>query len=161
MLRSVLLPSKPNRGDLYLCSMPGRFEALDVFLEEMRACDVGHILCLVPDAEIARKSPEYATAIQNGELSGKLLRCGIADYGVPAGVDELAQLLDFLVEKLDLGASVVIHCAAGRGRTGMVAILLLARMGICLTEAIATIRLAGSGPDTLEQWDFIRQRANA
>ena len=35
MLRSVALPEHLATGRLYLCSMPGRFEALDVFRQEV------------------------------------------------------------------------------------------------------------------------------
>ena len=45
MLRKVTWPEGlANKGNLYLSSMPGRFEALEVFLREIEAADVTHVL---------------------------------------------------------------------------------------------------------------------
>lgn len=161
MLRTVSLPKELTRGNLYLCAMPGRFEILNIFLQEIAEAGVGHVMCLVSDEEIARKSPDYLAAIQRNEMPGTLWRFEITDYGLPSNPDELDQTLGLIRNQLDSGESVVIHCAAGHGRTGMVSILLLAYMGIPLEQAIETIRLAGSAPDTQTQWDFIRQRARS
>lgn len=159
MLRPVALPKELTRGRLRLCSMPGRFEALDVFLQEIAEAGVGHVVCLVPEAEIARKSPDYLEAMQRNQLPAKLWRCDIPDYGLPENADNLIQTLDQIRSLLDNGESVVIHCAAGCGRTGLASTLLLNRMGLPLDEAIKIIRLAGSAPDTQEQRDFLNQHA--
>jgi len=155
MLRTVSLPKEPARGNLYLCSMPGRFEALEVFFQEITEAGVGHVVCLVSDEEIARKSPDYLAAIQRDEVPAKLWRYDISDYGLPETPDALIQALDLIRSRLDVGESVVIHCAAGHGRTGLAAILLLTRMGMPLDQAIESIKLAGSAPDTQAQRDFL------
>lgn len=155
MLRIVSIPNSLTRGRLYLCSMPGRFEPLEIFLQEMAAAAVGSVVCLVSDQEIGRKSPDYLAAIQRDEIPATLVRFEITDYGLPASVEEFDRTLDLIRGKLDDGESVVIHCAAGKGRTGMASIRLLTRMGIPLEQAIETIRLAGSSPDTQAQRDFL------
>lgn len=43
--------------------MPGRFEALETFIEEIAEAEIGHILCLVSDQEIAEKSADYLAEI--------------------------------------------------------------------------------------------------
>jgi atypical dual specificity phosphatase len=139
--------------------MPGRFEALEVFLEEIEEAEVTHIMCLVSDDEISRKSPDYLAVIQRDEIPATLWRFEIPDYGMPQNLDELNQMLDLIRNRLDDGESVVIHCAAGHGRTGMVSMLLLMRMGLPLEKAIETIRLAGSSPDTTAQLDFLQGQA--
>jgi protein-tyrosine phosphatase len=162
MLRKVTWPEGlANKGNLYLSSMPGRFEALEVFLREIEAAAVTHVLCLVSDKEIARKSPGYLAAIQRDDFPVALWRFEIPDYGMPENVDELDLMLDRHRERLDAGESTVIHCAAGHGRTGMVATLLLMRMGVPLRKAAEVVRLAGSGPDTPEQQEFLRSREQA
>ena len=160
MLRTVSLPEDLTRGNLYLCSMPGRFEALEICLQEMAEAKIGHILCLVSDHEIAEKSPDYLAAIQRDEIPARLWRYDVPDYGLPENHDDLNQVLDLIRNRLDDGDSVVIHCAAGHGRTGMVSIRLLTRsMGMPLEQAIETIRLAGSAPDTQAQRDFLKRHA--
>ena len=157
MLRIVSIPNSLMRGRLYLCSMPGRFEPLEIFLQGLETAEVGNVVCLVSDEEIGRKSPDYLDAIQHHEIPANLLRFEITDYGLPASRVELDQMLDQVRGKLDDGESVVIHCAAGIGRTGMVAIRLLTRMGMPLEQATEIIRLAGSSPDTQAQRDFLLQ----
>ncbi|MGD9418335.1 MAG: hypothetical protein Q7R22_005280 [Verrucomicrobiota bacterium JB025] len=75
MLRIVPLPDEMCRGHLFLGSMPGRFEPLDIFLQTIVTLRVAHVLCLVSDEEIARKSPDYHAAIQRNEIPVKLLEC--------------------------------------------------------------------------------------
>jgi hypothetical protein len=157
MLRTVSLPVNLTRGNLYLCSMPGRFEALAVFLQEIEESEIGHILCLVSDEEIALKSPDYLAALRRNEIPAKLWRYDVPDYGLPEESEDLKQTVDGIRERLDGGESVVIHCAAGHGRTGMISILLLARMGLPLEVATQTIHLAGSAPDTRAQWDYLQR----
>jgi len=140
--------------------MPGRFEALDVFRQEVVESGVGHVLCLVSDEEIAKKSPDYLVALQRDEFPVKFLRNEIPDYGMPENPDTLKQALDLIRNRLDEGESVVIHCAAGHGRTGMVSVLLLTRMGIPLEQAIKIISLAGSAPDTQAQMNFVKMHAS-
>lgn len=156
MLRTVSLPKELTRGNLHLCSMPGRFEALNVFLKEIVDAGVDHVVCLVSDEEVTQKSPDYLAAIRRDEIPAKLWRFEIRDYGLPTNPDELDQLLDLIRTRLDDGESVAIHCAAGHGRTGMVSIRLLTRMGLPLAQATDIIKRAGSGPDTQSQRDFLQ-----
>ena len=107
------------------------------------------------------KSPDYMAMIHRNEFPVELWRFDIPDYGMPTNVDDLDQMLDCLLERMHLGESLVIHCAAGHGRTGMVATLLLARMGLPLGDAIERIRRAGSAPDTMEQRGFLGKRVAA
>jgi protein-tyrosine phosphatase/predicted phosphodiesterase len=136
--------------------MPGRFEALKVFLQEITDARVGHVLCLVSDEEIARKSPEYLAAIKGNEIPARLWQFPIPDYGIPENPADLDKILGSIRNCLDDGKSVVIHCAAGIGRTGTVSTLLLIRMGMLFDQAIESIRLAGSAPETPEQHQFLK-----
>lgn len=155
MLRQVELPDGLNAGSLFLSSMPGRHEALDVFLAELATHSVGYILCLVADVEIAKKSPSYLTAIQSNAIPVTILRFDIPDYGLPVDPNALNDTLDLVCNLLESGESVVIHCAAGHGRTGMISVLLLARAGVPIDDAFNTIRKAGSACDTNEQRTFV------
>ena len=160
MLRTLSIPELPPLKQLHLCAMPGRREPLGDFIAAVTAKQIQHIVCLVSDDEIARKSPGYLAAIGQNRIPGLLWRFPIPDYGIPEDAEELDRLLDKIRALLEQGESVVIHCAGGHGRTGMVAILLLARMGVELSEAVRRVRSAGSGPDTAEQRRFLTVHAN-
>lgn len=77
--------------------------------------------------------------------------------GVPKEQDQLRNTLGEIQMKLHGGQSVVIHCAGGRGRTGMVATLLLTEMGLTLERAADLVEVAGSAPDTEEQRRFVKR----
>ena len=155
MFRPVPLSSFLCPGKLFLTSMPGRCEPIEQFLMEIDEHEIDHILCLVSDEEIAEKSPDYLEAIQRGTIPARLWQHEIPDYGVPEQPFEILQAVESMKQILIRGESVVIHCAAGIGRTGMVAVLLLTRLGLSLPTATRAIEQAGSTPETKEQWDFI------
>ncbi len=158
VLRPVVISDPPTRGGLFFCSMPGRYTPLDEFINAAAAAEIEHVVCLVSDEEIAEKSPDYLAAMGRHQVPGKLWRLDIPDYGIPNDAAELERMLELVRERLDHDESVVIHCAGGRGRTGMVAALLLVRMGMNLDGALTAVLKSGSAPDTREQMDFLVAR---
>ena len=80
MLRTVSLPEMFTLGSIYLSSMPGRFEPLRVFLDEIQKANVTHIVCLISDEGIGRKSPDYLVAIQSNEVPARIRRFEIPDW---------------------------------------------------------------------------------
>jgi len=147
------------KGKLYLHSMLGRYEAWDEILKALQDHNIRKVICLTSFEEIERLSPNYAEAIQAGELPFKLLTTAITDFGIPE--DEIAFFTHIkdVAEVLEKGESVLVHCAAGIGRTGMFASCLLQALGSNEEEAIATIKAAGSGPETKEQRDLVTRFA--
>ena len=137
--------------------MPGRYEPIDLLLSDIRAAAVSQIVCLVSDAEIAAKSPDYLALIERGEVPVPITRLSIPDYGTPEDRDELTAMLTTIQGRLDAGDSVVVHCAAGIGRTGMMAILLLRTMGVSDESARELVRSAGSAPENAAQRALIQE----
>lgn len=83
----------------------------------------------------------------------------ISDFGIPSAEVTMrwAETVPQLLQHLQAGQRVVIHCAAGYGRTGMMTAALLVAMGIDAEKAIAVVRAARPGTiETLEQEAFIR-----
>ncbi|WP_375341845.1 protein-tyrosine phosphatase family protein [Luteolibacter soli] len=81
----------------------------------------------------------------------------IRDRSVPEDLTAFLALLDRIAGLLHRPTTVVaIHCAAGVGRTGTVAVSLLIRIGLAPDDALAVIEHAGSEPETTRQLAFAR-----
>ena len=144
---------------LYLDRMPGRtkernrHDTVADWLEEMRENGIRTVVCLAPNGDIERQSPEYASwrARQPKEESRyDLIDFPIADFGVPSEVESAAfwELARSLGEHARDGEKLFIHRGAGIGRTGTMAVAILMTMGYSYDEAYAEIRAAGSEPET-------------
>ena len=101
-----------------------------------------------------------------GEIEKKLLEVGINwlqfsidDYDIPHAITNHAwqSPLPRLLAQLKSGKKILIHCAGGRGRTGMMSASLLNAMGIDPNDSISIVRKARPGAiETKEQEDFIK-----
>jgi protein-tyrosine phosphatase len=107
-------------------------------------------------AEIGLKSPYYADAIRQNDLPWIHLPFPIPDYGVPDDREAFLELVQDLVSFLQSGENVLIHCGAGIGRTGMVAICILLVAGLSESDARDRVRVSGSGPERPEQNEVVR-----
>lgn len=162
MFREVQLPSVPGR--LLLHSMPGRYEPFDAFLEKAEEENVSAIIALSPREEIARKSLQYAHAMKHGDSRlPEVIEAPIPDFGVPAeeGIADFYAALSDAGRKLSEGGTVLVHCGAGRGRTGTFAAVLLCKLGLPLKSALKMVAAAGSGPETEEQRSLIEKVATS
>lgn len=86
----------------------------------------------------------------------------IADRGLPAAPGVFA-LVHEIGRRIEQGASIVIHCRAGIGRTGLLAAAVLVRHGHAPDAAFKLVSAARGVPvpDTEEQYDWVvrhRQR---
>jgi protein-tyrosine phosphatase len=150
LFRKVSLPAS-IRGALYLHAMPGRREPLTESMDAVASLGITRVLCLAPPEEIAKKSPDYAQAIQSGALPWPHEPLPIEDFGAPTDAAMFWRRADQLAEFVRDGGSVLVHCAAGIGRTGTFAVALCMRLGLTITEATRMVRAAGSGPEVAAQ----------
>lgn len=79
----------------------------------------------------------------------------ISDFAVPHDKNEFLDLVTRVDLWLKDGETILIHCAAGIGRTGVFASCLLQAMGLSVVAANARVAAAGSGAETQVQRDFV------
>lgn len=145
LLRRVAIVEVPGR--LLLCSMPGRGAPLDTFLAAARADAVTTVVCLVPWPELRSSSPEYA-AFVHGAPPWAFRHHPIDDFGEPDDEGAFAALVHEVAEELRAGRAVVVHCAAGIGRTGTFATCVLCALGVSPETARRRVEAAGSRAET-------------
>ena len=149
-MRSVLLPSGVP-GRLWLASMPGRFEPWATFLAEASRQRIDEVVCLTPRDEIATLSPRYHSAVVTGDLPFRWRQVPVPNFGVPADREAFRQDVRLVASSLSAGEAVLLHCAAGMGRTGSAAACVLKVLGLGTDEALQRVRDAGSNPQGAQQ----------
>lgn len=141
----------PVAGTLWLSAMPGRDGGWPAFVEDARRARLDFALCLTPRHEIDALSPAYAAAIDAGALPFAWQALPMRDLGVAAGLEAFALALEPVAIRLQRGEQVLLHCAAGIGRTGTTAACLLMRLGQPPAAALEAVRQAGSSPESASQ----------
>ena len=142
-------------------SVGGRWErnlAADMrALEEEYETNV--LVSLMEDHEYrGYQIPELLERDKFGDI--EILRLAIKDMGVPqeAESERFQAFVRDVVQRLEQGQNVVVHCRGGLGRTGTLAACVLVALGRhTADEAIAAVREARKGTvQTREQEDFVR-----
>jgi protein-tyrosine phosphatase len=82
--------------------------------------------------------------------------CPVPDYGIPEDGGKFLGSVRRTADFIRSGRIVLVHCGAGKGRTGMFAVCTLIRLGMPPEVAHRIVSQADSGPETEEQCDFIR-----
>lgn len=149
-LRSVDLPSDVP-GSLWLGAMPGRFEAWSTFEARAKRAQLTLVVCLTPRSELAELSPRYHTALTQGETPFRWLNLPMPNFGVPQDAAGFRRDVRDIAHALQRGEAVMLHCAAGLGRTGSTAACVLKSLGLSTEDALRRVRDAGSNPQNAQQ----------
>jgi protein-tyrosine phosphatase len=155
-LRGVALPAQVP-GRLWLSAMPGRFEPFKRFLSEAKRRKVALVLCLAPVDELAQLSPAYRSAVAQGTLPFRWLNLPMRNFGLPPDLHEFHAGIAQAAQALRAGDAVLLHCAAGLGRTGSAAACVLKSLGLPAEEALQRVRDAGSNPQTAQQTGLVER----
>lgn len=95
---------------------------------------------------------------KESSLEARVLHFPIKDYSIPEDIKKFHLLIDKLLDNLSC-TNILIHCASGHGRTGMVAMGML--MNIfkenSLDDILEKVREYRSILDTDEQFEFVRE----
>lgn len=113
------------------------------------------VVCLVEQHELVDRYPEYLAWLQV-EAGRRAVWFPIPDLDAPS-FDSVSTLVDDIVARVVGGEQVLIHCAAGFGRTGTVAACVMVMLGVGADEALATIRQHRpmAGPEVGAQRDLV------
>lgn len=144
-------------GQVWLDAMPGRNEAWPEFLNGLRRAAVDQVVCLTPLHEVAQLSPAYHAAIQEGALPCGWIHLPMRNFGLALQAESFHAGLERLAGHLRSGETLLLHCAAGIGRTGTAAACLLKSLGMPTDDALAAVRAAGSSPESALQSGLIHR----
>jgi predicted protein tyrosine phosphatase len=148
--RPVALPPQVP-GSLWLGSMPGRFESWNAFEARAHRARLALVVCLTPRSELAELSPSYHAAVVQGTVPFRWLNLPMPNFGVPEDRAAFRREVQHIANALRLGDAVLLHCAAGMGRTGSTAACVLKALGLDTEEALQRVRDAGSNPQNAQQ----------
>ena len=138
-------------GSLWLAAMPGRFEPWSAFEARAQRADLRLVVCLTPRSELAELSPAYHAAVSQGIVPFRWLNLPMRNFGMPEDRTAFEEGVRQIAQALQRGDAVMLHCAAGMGRTGSTAACVLKALGLDTAEALQRVRDAGSNPQNAQQ----------
>lgn len=135
-------------GSLYLCGLDAVGPDPAALLDHLGADTV---VCLQTSAEIERRHLSYLDWMADPQPH-EALRLPTDDYLVAADAP-VESLVDAIVARMRGGDGVLVHCGAGWGRTGVIAVLVMCAMGATIEDALHDLRAARppAGPQSPQQ----------
>ena len=142
------VPVRDVRGGLHLCGLDVVGPDPAAVLDHVNA---RFLVCLQTDEEIRRRYPDYLGWLADPTPHEALWLPTedhlVTDDGAVEG------LVGEVHGRLRSGANVVVHCGAGWGRAGVVAVLVMVASGATTDDALRDLRRArpAAGPQSPEQ----------
>ncbi len=139
-------------GKLAGCAHPGGGEQLRRNLAELTRLQKITALLTLSERALPKEIVE--------EFRMESFHFPVRDFGIPR-LEETDEAIDFVHRRIANGGRVVIHCAAGCGRTGMLlACCLVSEENNSPEKAVETVRILRPGSvETSEQENFVARWA--
>ena len=158
MQATVFWVPGPWRGQLGIMPRPRGGEWLGDETAAWRAAGIDTVVSLL-------EAEEEAQLVLEGEAAAAAAcridfrAFPIPDRGVPASREAVAELTDDIVDALDTGKNVAVHCRQGIGRSGMIVAGVLVAAGKDVQAALRTIKDSRGldVPETEEQQRWLRE----
>ena len=131
--------------------MPGRFEHWSSFEAQARQARLAQVVCLTPRSEMVELAPAYNAAVSEGTVPFRWQHVPMRNFGVPEDSAGFRRNVQQIAQALRQGDAVLLHCAAGIGRTGTAAACVLKALGLPSDEALQRVQDAGSNPQNARQ----------
>lgn len=146
----------PGGGGLSLC---GKHAIAPDVHAALARCGATTVVCLVQEGELWGHWPHYVHWLRAND-GNTAVWFPVPDLSAPP-LEEALPLLQQLLARLDAGEHLLVHCAAGIGRTGTVATCLLMARGMPLEAALAHLRQHRpmAGPEVGSQRDLVEAYA--
>jgi hypothetical protein len=148
----------PWPGRLAIAARPRGGDWLEDEASGWRQADIDIIVSLLEADEGAQLdlADEDKAAAANGI---RFISFPIPDRGVPASAPEALSLIAAISDALERGNNVAVHCRQGVGRSGLIAVGVLANAGIDPERAIEIVSSARGQtvPETPEQCSWIHR----
>jgi protein-tyrosine phosphatase len=144
------VPLPTARGRLSLCGKHAIGPDAEAALRRAGATTV---VCLVEEHELSDRYPQY---VQWLRATPGTVWFPIHDLHAPS-VEAVRPLLHDLVARLERDEHLLVHCAAGIGRSGTVAVCLLMELGLSPDEALGLVARSRpmAGPEVGAQRDLV------
>jgi protein-tyrosine phosphatase len=139
-------------GRLALMPRPRAGDWLEDEVASWRRSRLDVVVSLLEDAEVAELGLQREAELCR-QAGLRFLRLPVPDRGLPPSDAAVAELVGVLVTELRVGRGVGIHCRLGIGRSAVLAVCVLAALGVPVESAWASVQRARglSVPDTPEQ----------
>ena len=143
-------------GGLHLCGLEVIGPDPVAVLDHVSARTV---VCLQTDEEILRRYPDYLDWLVAPEPH-EAIRLPTHDHLV-APDEHVAELARDVLGRLRSGDNVLVHCGAGWGRAGLLAVLVMVAAGSTVNASLRDLRTArpAAGPQSSEQDEQIARLA--
>jgi len=151
-IHEIPLPP-PAQGRLWLCGK----HAIGPDPEGLMArVGADGVVCLNHEHELAERYPDYVTWLR-AQPPARVVWHPVHDLHAPT-LDEFAPVLTGLVDRVAAGDRLIVHCAAGIGRAGTVAVAVLVSLAVPLDEALDRVRRhrPAAGPEVGAQLELVR-----
>jgi protein-tyrosine phosphatase len=147
------IPLPGTSGALWLC---GRNDVAPDPDAALRWADgASAIVCLNPVGELEMRFPTYVEWLR-ANVGGRAIWFPIENFNAPSARTVLP-VLGMITERLERGEGIVMHCAAGQGRAGTMAVCVLIALGQSPADAVRTVasNRVFAGPGSAGQWTLV------